>query len=217
MEPEIQTQPEIQTPVVPEGRKVTFAPRPAGAHGPVRRGTPRGGSGGGSSSVGGSRGGPSRGGRGGDRGPRREVVKPEYEQKTILVRRVTRVVTGGRRFAFSVAIVIGNRAGSVGVGIGKAGDTGAAIQKAYTDAKKRMIKVPLTKTNSIPHIVEAKASSARATINPNFGKGLVAGSSIRTVLELAGITDVSAKIYSRSRNKLNNARSAIAALSMLKS
>jgi small subunit ribosomal protein S5 len=127
------------------------------------------------------------------------------------------VVTGGRRFSFSAAIVIGNRTGSVGVGVGKAGDTGAAIQKAFVDAKKHMIKIPMTKTNSIPHIVDAKASSARCMIVPNFGKGLVAGSSVRTVLELAGITDVSSKIYSRSRNKLNNARSAIAALSALKS
>ncbi len=196
-------------------RKVSFPRRPAGANGPVRRGAPRAG---GTGSAGGSRGGAA-GGRGGrdSRGPRREVVKPEYEQKTILVRRVTRVVTGGRRFAFSVAIVIGNRAGSVGVGIGKAGDTGAAIQKAFTDAKKNMIKVPLTKTNSIPHIVNAKSSSARCMITPNFGKGLVAGSSLRTVLELAGITDVSAKIFSRSRNKLNNARAAVAALRTLKS
>jgi small subunit ribosomal protein S5 len=201
-------------PSEPSGsRRVSF-PR-SGAAGPARRGP--GGPRSGGPGAGGRSGGP--GGRGGrdSRPPRREVVKPEYDSKTILVRRVTRVVTGGRRFSFSVAVVIGNKMGSVGVGVGKAGDTGAAIQKAYNDAKKNMIKVNLTKTNSIAHSVDAKSSSARCMIMPNSGKGLVAGSSLRTVLELAGIADTTAKIYSRSRNKLNNARSAIAALRTLQS
>jgi small subunit ribosomal protein S5 len=163
-------------------------------------------------------GGNSRGPRtGGPGGGRREVVKPEYDSKTINVRRVTRVVAGGRRFSFSVAVVIGNRAGLVGVGIGKAGDTGLAIQKAFNAAKKAMIKVPLTDTKSITNEVSAKESSARAMLKPNFGKGLVAGSSLRTVLELAGISDVTAKVLSPSRNKLNNARVAIAALAKLRS
>src|SRR5574343_1808240 len=78
--------------------------------------------------------------------PRREArAKPEFDQKIISIRRVTRVVTGGRRFSFSVAIVAGNRKGSVGVGIGKAGDTSLAIEKALRDAKKNMIHVRLTK------------------------------------------------------------------------
>ncbi len=164
--------------------------------------------------------------RGGDRefrkntrkpGPRREArVKPEFDQKIVSIRRVTRVVTGGRRFSFSVAVVIGDRKGRVGAGLGKAGDTPVAIDKAVRDARKNMIKVALTKNGSIPHEVDAKFSSARVHIMRAPGKGILAGSSVRTVLEYAGIKEVSAKIFSRSKNKLNNAKAAIKALAMLK-
>ncbi len=149
--------------------------------------------------------------------PRREArVKPEFDQKIISIRRVTRVVTGGRRFAFSVAIVIGDRKGRVGVGLGKAGDTPVAIDKAVRDARKNMIKVPLTKNNSVPHEADAKYSSSRVLIMRAPGKGVLAGSSVRTVLEFAGVREVSAKIFSRSKNKINNAKAAIKALSSMK-
>lgn len=149
--------------------------------------------------------------------PRREArAKPEFDQKIISIRRVTRVVTGGRRFAFSVAIVAGNKKGSVGVGIGKAGDTSLAIDKAARDAKKNMITVTLTKDMSISHDVEAKYCGSRVMIMPAPGKGIIAGSSVRPVLELAGIKNSGAKIFSRSKNKLNNARAAIEALKTLK-
>lgn len=148
--------------------------------------------------------------------PRREPrVKPEFDQKIISIRRVTRVVTGGRRFSFSVAIVIGDRRGRVGVGLGKAGDTPIAIDKAVRDAKKNMIKVNMTKNGSIPHEVSAKYSSSRVTIRRAPGKGILAGSSVRTVLEFAGIKEVSAKLFSRSKNKINNAKAAIKALNQL--
>ena len=148
---------------------------------------------------------------------RRETrVKPEFDQKIISIRRVTRVVTGGRRFSFSVGIVIGDRKGRVGVGQGKAGDTSLAIDKAVRDARKNTIKVPMTKNSSIPHEVEAKFSSSRVFIMKARGKGILAGSSVRTVLEFAGIKEVSAKIFSRSKNKINNAKAAIKALSQLK-
>lgn len=149
--------------------------------------------------------------------PRRETrVKPEFDQKIISIRRVTRVVTGGRRFSFSVGIVIGDRKGRVGVGLGKAGDTPLAIDKAIRDARKNMIKVPMTKNGSIPHEVDAKFSSSRVHIMRAPGKGILAGSSVRTVLEFAGVKEVSAKIFSRSKNKLNNANAAIKALRQLK-
>ncbi len=149
--------------------------------------------------------------------PRREVrAKPEFDQKIISIRRVTRVVTGGRRFSFSVAMVAGNRKGSVGVGIGKAGDTSLAIDKALRDAKKNMINVTLTKDMSISHDVEAKYCGSRVMIMPAPGKGVIAGSSVRSVLELAGIKNSGAKIFSRSKNKLNNARAAIEALKKIK-
>jgi small subunit ribosomal protein S5 len=149
--------------------------------------------------------------------PRREArVKPEFDQKIISLRRVTRVVTGGRRFAFSVGIVIGDRKGQVGVGLGKAGDTPLAIDKAVRDARKNMIRVPLSKRATIAHEVDAKFSSSRVHIMKAPGKGILAGSSVRTVLEFAGVKEVSAKIFSRSKNKLNNAQAAIVALKKLK-
>lgn len=147
------------------------------------------------------------------RGSRPERVKSEYDQKLLAIRRVTRVASGGRRFSFSVAMVLGNRKGSVGVGIGKAGDTSLAIDKATRNAKKNLLRLSLTKTNSIPHEVRVKYSSARVMIMPAKGRGLIAGSALRDVLELAGVRDVAGKIFSGSKNKLNIARAAVQALS----
>ncbi|OHA92668.1 MAG: hypothetical protein A3G47_00950 [Candidatus Zambryskibacteria bacterium RIFCSPLOWO2_12_FULL_39_45] len=149
--------------------------------------------------------------------PRREGrVKAEFDQKIVSIRRVTRVVTGGRRFAFSVGIVIGDRKGRVGVGQGKAGDTPLAIDKAVRDARKNMIRVAMTKNSSISHEVDAKFGSSRVLIMRAPGKGILAGSSVRTVLEFAGVKEVSAKLFSRSKNKVNNAKAAIKALAQLK-
>lgn len=161
--------------------------------------------------------GDSRGGRKPNRrGPRRDTrTKPEFDQKIVSLRRVTRVTSGGRRFAFSVCVVAGNRKGSVGVGQGKAGDTPLAIEKAFRDAKKNMITVNLTKGMSVPHDVEAKFSASRVIIRPAPGKGILAGSSVRTVLELAGLKEVSAKLLSRSKNSVNNAKAAVSALGQL--
>ena len=148
---------------------------------------------------------------------RRETrIKPEFDQKIISIRRVTRVVTGGRRFSFSVGIVIGDRRGRVGVGLGKASDTPLAIEKAIRDARKNMIQVKQTTNGSIPHEVKVKYSSSRILIMPAPGKGILAGSSARTVLEFAGLKEISAKIFSRSKNKINNARATIKALNQLK-
>lgn len=159
------------------------------------------------------RGGAGGGGRG---RPSFDRPKPEFDQKIISIRRVTRVVAGGRRFSFSVALAIGDKKGSVGLGTGKANDTALAIAKALKSAKKNMIKLGLTKTMSISHEAKAKFSSSRLMIMPNKGRGIVAGSSVRDVLNLAGIKDVTSKIYSGSKNKLNNAKAAIIALSEMK-
>ena len=161
--------------------------------------------------------------QGGDRsknprrfGGRNEVkVKPEFDQKIIDIRRVTRVVAGGRRFSFSVVIVAGDRKGTVGVGIGKAGDTALAIEKAMKNAKKNMVKIPTTKNMSIPYEVSSKFASSRVTLSPTKGRGIVAGSSVRSIIELAGLKDVGAKLRSPSKNPLNNARAAIVAFKML--
>lgn len=151
------------------------------------------------------------------RGERRgERQKPEFDQKIISIRRVTRVMAGGRRFSFSVAMVIGNKKGRVGVGIGKASDTQLAIEKAARNAKKNLITVPMNNDMHIPHDVTTKYSSSEVMVMPAPGRGLVAGSSVRTVLELAGVKDVTAKVFSRSKNKLNNARATIEALKKLR-
>ncbi len=152
---------------------------------------------------------------GGNRGEPRERVKPEFDSKIIDIRRVTRVVTGGRRYAFSVAVVAGDKKGRVGVGLGKSIDTATAVEKATREAKKNLIKVTMSPQMVIPHAVEAKFASSRIMIFPARGRGIVAGSSARTVIELAGIKDVCAKLTSGSKNRLNNAKAAIEALRKL--
>ena len=154
--------------------------------------------------------------RGPSRGRRDDKPRSEFDQKIIQLRRVSRVVAGGRRFSFSAVIVAGDRKGRVGIGIGKGADTALAVDKAFRDAKRRMIRIRTTETMSIGHDVMAKYSSGIVEIRPAPERGIVAGSSVKTVLELAGIKDVTAKIFSGSKNKLNIARAALDALGKLK-
>ena len=187
--------------------KAPYTPRTSGAsRGPRVGGASRGG-------AGGSRGGSRPGGRGGSKGGSFERPKPEFEQKMLNIRRVTRVVSGGRRMSFAVAMVIGDKKGSVGLGTGKAGDTALAINKALRNAKKNMITLRLNKNHSLTHDVRAKYGSAQVMIMPNRGKGLVSGSAVRDILSLAGVKDVTSKITSSSKNKLNIARVTMKALS----
>lgn len=168
---------------------------------------------------------PRGGGRGSMRGrapraggrarPPRE--RGEFEQVTIDARRVARVMAGGRRFSFSLVVIIGDRKGRVGVGLGKGIDTALAIDKATRDAKKHLFTVLRTSSGSIPHKVIAKYSSSTVEIIPSQGRGLVAGSAVRTVLDLAGVTDVVTKIHTRSKNKLTIARATVEALKKLRS
>lgn len=180
------------------------------AGGALRRNTtgPRGRSGG----AGGPQG---RGGRG-RRQRRPERPRSEFDHKIVSIRRVTRVMAGGRRFSFSVGVVAGDKKGRVGVGVGKASDTALAIDKALRNAEKNMTKIRISKNGSISHEVDTKYASSRVLIMPAPGRGIIAGSSVRTVLELSGLKDVGAKIFSRSKNKINNARAAVQALSSLK-
>ena len=150
------------------------------------------------------------------RGNRSEKPKSEFDQKVLVVRRVTRVVRGGHRFSFSLGLVIGNRRGKVGLGVGKAADISLAVDKALRDAKKNMLELALTKDLSWAHEVSAKYASSRVFIKPaGLGRGMIAGSAPRVILTLAGVRDVSAKILSKSKNKLNNARATMAALEEL--
>ncbi len=148
--------------------------------------------------------------------PSFERPKPEFDQKMVSIRRVTRVVAGGRRMTFAVAIAIGDKKGSVGLGTGKGVDTAIAITKALRQAKKNMFKIKTTKEMSIAHEVSAKFASSQLSIMPNRGKGLVSGSTVRDMLILAGIKNVTAKLHSGSKNKLNNARVAYKTLYMLR-
>lgn len=143
--------------------------------------------------------------------------KPEFDQKIINIRRVTRVVAGGRRFSFSVALVAGDRKGSVGLGLGKAGDTSLAINKALRSAKKNMVTLKLTKNMSIPYEISAKFSSSKVKLLPNKGRGLVAGAVVRDIVNLAGVKDVTGKILGGTKNKLNNAKATMEALSEISS
>ncbi len=156
-------------------------------------------------------------GRSNRRGQSFNRPKPEFDQKILSIRRVTRVVAGGRRFSFSVALVAGDKKGGVGLGLGKAGDTSLAINKALRNAKKNMFKIKLTKNMSIPHELSAKFSSSEVAIFPNRGRGLVAGTVVRDILKLAGMKDVTGKIHSSSKNKLNNAKAVMLALSSIAS
>ena len=153
------------------------------------------------------------------RGPRAggsfERPKPEFDQKMISIRRVTRVVAGGRRMSFSVALLIGDKKGSIGIGTGKAMDTSLAIAKALKQAKKSMITVKTNKHSSIPHDVSAKFGASSVMIMPNNGRGIVAGSAVRDIIVLGGLKDITAKIHSGSKNRLNNARAAFSALSQI--
>jgi small subunit ribosomal protein S5 len=146
-----------------------------------------------------------------DKRPRTRREKPEYDQKLLDLARVTRVVKGGRRFRFRATLVIGNRHGKVGVGVGKGGDVTDAIKKAYDDAKKNLITVNVGK-NTIPYDISVKLGSAKVMLKPApAGRGIVAGGAVRAVLIFAGIKDVVSKSLGTS-NKINVARAAIKAL-----
>ncbi len=142
--------------------------------------------------------------------------KSEFDQKVLDIRRVTRVVAGGKRFRFRATVVLGDHKGRVGVGVDKGADTSESIEKAVRAAKKNLIVVQI-KNGTIPHEVFGKFSSARVMLKPaGEGRGLVAGGPVRVVLSLAGITNISSKILGTTTNKLNNARAAIEALKKIK-
>lgn len=142
-------------------------------------------------------------------GPKRE--KPEYEQKLLDLARVTRVVKGGRRFRFRATLVIGNKKGKVGVGVGKGADVSDAIKKAFEDAKKEMIEIK-TENDTILHDIFIKKGSAKILLKPaREGRGIVAGGAVRSVMYLAGIKNVVSKSLGTA-NKLNVARATIEGL-----
>jgi small subunit ribosomal protein S5 len=142
--------------------------------------------------------------------------KSEFREKVLEVRRVTRVMAGGKRFSFRTTVVLGDGKGRVGIGVAKGLDVAASVEKAKRQAQKNMITVILKDNRTVPHDVEAKYSAARVRIKPaRPNHGLIAGGSARVVLELVGVKDVSAKILGRTTNKLTNAMATIEALKKL--
>ncbi len=144
----------------------------------------------------------------------KEVVS-EFESKLVNVNRVVKVVKGGRTLRFSTLVVVGNKNGKVGIGTGKAAEVPNSIEKATQDGKKHLIKIATYKT-TIPHEVIGKFGATKVILLPSKeGSGVVAGGSVRPVVELAGIKDITAKVYG-SRNKTNCVRATIEALKQLK-
>lgn len=143
----------------------------------------------------------------------RYVKKDEFKEKVLDLRRVTRVVAGGKRFRFRATVIVGDERGRVGVGVAKGLDVASAVGKARTEGKKALLHVSLKDGRTIHHEVEAKYSAARVLIKPSSeGHGLKAGGSVRFVLALAGVKDATAKILGRTPNKLTNALATIEAL-----
>ena len=140
----------------------------------------------------------------------------DWQERVVQIRRVSKTVKGGKKMSFRAIVVVGNEKGQVGVGVGKAGDVIGAVRKGVSDGKKNLVRVPLTPNNSIPTLSNGRDGAANVLIRPAApGTGVIAGGSIRTVLELAGIKNVLAKRLG-SKTPLNNARAAMVALSQLR-
>lgn len=156
------------------------------------------------------------GGRGGDRKARPPKEKPEFDQFIVDLARVTRVTKGGKQLSFRACVLIGDRKGRVGYGVQKGKDVQFAVTKAVNNAKKNMIVVPMVH-DTIPHRVEAKFKAAKIMLKPApRGSGIIAGSVVRNVLELAGVPNVSAKMLGKTNNKIVNIKAVFEALSRFK-
>jgi small subunit ribosomal protein S5 len=145
-----------------------------------------------------------------------DASKLNLEEKVVQINRVSKVVQGGRRFSFSAVVVVGDGNGTVGAGIGKAGEVPEAIRKGVEDAKKHLIKVPLV-GSTIPHEVRRHFGAAKVMLKPaSAGTGVIAGGSVRSVVEAAGIRDLLSKVQD-STNPINVVRATIECLAALRS
>jgi small subunit ribosomal protein S5 len=154
--------------------------------------------------------------RQGGRGRQGDGGKKEFEQKTVEIKRVTRVTGGGKRMRFRALVVIGDKKGRVGIGIQKGMDVSEAVNKAVNSAKKSMITVKII-NDTIPHEIKFKFKSSVVFLKPaRPGTGVIAGGAIRQVLDLVGVKNVLSKMLG-SNNKVNNVRATYLALAKLKS
>ncbi|WAL61091.1 30S ribosomal protein S5 [Thermocoleostomius sinensis] len=150
------------------------------------------------------------------KGNKTKEKEADWQERVVQIRRVTKVVKGGKKLSFRAIVVVGNERGQVGVGVGKASDVIGAVRKGVVDGKKHLVTVPLTKANSIPHPVSGAGGGAKVMMRPAApGTGVIAGGAVRTVLELAGVRNILAKQLG-SDNPLNNARAAANALASLR-
>ncbi|MGF1494095.1 MAG: 30S ribosomal protein S5 [Microcoleaceae cyanobacterium] len=146
----------------------------------------------------------------------RAEKESEWQERVVQIRRVTKVVKGGKKLSFRAVVIVGNEKGQVGVGVGKAADVIGAVKKGVADGRKNMITVPLTRSYSIPLPTNSVSGGAKVMVRPATpGTGVIAGGAVRTVLELAGVRNVLAKQLGSS-NQLNNARATINALDTLR-
>lgn len=150
------------------------------------------------------------------KGGKSKEKESEWQERVVQIRRVTKVVKGGKTLSFRAVVVIGNERGQVGVGVGKASDVIGAVRKGVADAKKQLVDVPLTKASSIPHPTKGISGGAKVMMRPaGPGTGVIAGGAVRTVLELSGVRNILAKQLGSS-SPLNNARAAVTALESLR-
>jgi small subunit ribosomal protein S5 len=145
-----------------------------------------------------------------------DPAKLTLEERVVQINRVAKVVKGGRRFSFSAVVVVGDGQGHVGAGLGKAGEVPEAIRKGVEDAKKNLIRIPMIGT-TIPHEVHAEYAAAKVMLKPaSQGTGVIAGGSVRAVMEAAGVRDILTKIHG-STNPVNVVRATLEALRGLRS
>ncbi|KAM7255275.1 hypothetical protein ACFE04_020516 [Oxalis oulophora] len=143
---------------------------------------------------------------------KKEKVKDGFEERVVQVRRVTKVVKGGKQLHFRAIVVVGDKNGQVGVGVGKAKEVLAAVQKSAINARRNIVAVPMTKYKTFPHRSEANYGAAKVMLRPaSPGTGVIAGGAVRIVLEMAGVENALGKQL-RSKNALNNARATVSAV-----